>query len=484
MEIHFHVHETLPRLAWCAHIRTTKSGAVVRVNHGPWVEVWQDAFAEGVWDEEFRGRGFDQSAVFMGSGGRLFGDRVCFVTPCHNLDSLFQARDKDDAYVSNSLSFLLEASGWELDLSYSYYRTDIWSRMVGGDRYVKQLPTVNGAPIQMFDYVNIEMGEGLNHREVCKPQAAPWNGFDDYRNFLARSFQALHENGASPERKWKYELLATVSSGYDSPAAAVLATEAGCREAISFQQGIEWKTTGATVDDSGVEIARLLGMEVTSCDDDGIPPPSDEVAAEFAACGDGFDLKFRAFERSLPGRILVTGHPGESWKAEARETSPMSRATPVGSSLSEFRLRVGFVHLPVVALGWSRCPQLIRIARSAEMAAWSVGGDYDKPIPRRILERTARDVCPEQERVVPGRAVWAQLARRLVEFSRVLSPASSIWGCGPPETLVDALLAEALRLAQRSWTILDADTEPFSNSEPRSVHPAGAVGKSRGATAV
>jgi hypothetical protein len=58
----------------------------------------------------------------------------------------------------------------------------------------------------------------------------------------------------------------------------------------------------------------------------------------------------------------------------------------VGGSLAEFRLRVGFIHVPAAYFGGVRQPDMLAIAKSAEMRPWSVGGDYDRPIPRRILE--------------------------------------------------------------------------------------------------
>jgi hypothetical protein len=52
----------------------------------------------------------------------------------------------------------------------------------------------------------------------------------------------------------------------------------------------------------------------------------------------------------------------------------------------EFRLRVGFIHLPVPCLGATRQPALTLLSNSPEMMPWSIGGNYDRPLPRRIGE--------------------------------------------------------------------------------------------------
>jgi hypothetical protein len=57
-----------------------------------------------------------------------------------------------------------------------------------------------------------------------------------------------------------------------------------------------------------------------------------------------------------------------------------------GCSLGEFRLRRNFLHLPLTFIGGLRCSEIRKISNSADMAAYSIGGDHDRPVPRRILE--------------------------------------------------------------------------------------------------
>ena len=54
--------------------------------------------------------------------------------------------------------------------------------------------------------------------------------------------------------------------------------------------------------------------------------------------------------------------------------------------MTEFRLRADFVDVPLPVFGMSQNESLQRITELEEMRPWSVGGYYDRPIPRRIAE--------------------------------------------------------------------------------------------------
>ena len=54
--------------------------------------------------------------------------------------------------------------------------------------------------------------------------------------------------------------------------------------------------------------------------------------------------------------------------------------------MNEFRLRTGMLVFDVPAIAGIHCHDVHRISRSPEMEPWSIGGDYDRPIPRRIAE--------------------------------------------------------------------------------------------------
>ena len=95
-----------PPLAWLA--RCTASGREIDVLHGDLVEVAHDWFCEAAWTGEYEAAGFDKSEVVFGSGARVRGGRVTFVSSASTVDRLHSLELPDGAWVSNSLACLLE----------------------------------------------------------------------------------------------------------------------------------------------------------------------------------------------------------------------------------------------------------------------------------------------------------------------------------------------------------------------------------------
>ena len=97
---------------------------------------------------------------------------------------------------------------------------------------------------------------------------------------------------------------------------------------------------------------------------------------------------FAAARPLLPGRLLFTGYHGDRvWSiAPGYVSDHIVRGDPSGGSLLEFRLSTGFQHLPLPFAGCLNQTDVFAIATSPEMASWSVGGNYDRPIPRRVAE--------------------------------------------------------------------------------------------------
>ncbi len=386
MEFCFRRVDSLPQLAWCA--RVERASPTVIVAHGSSVETIADGFVEGAWPASFLRGGFVDSPALMGSGAKIVSGAIVLATPCHTLERLHLVRRGERLLASNSLPFLVAAAGLELDPGYRSYKNDLWSINHGLRRCVRALPTLGGPRVVLSCFANVEITSNLDIREIPKPAPTPWADFSEYRRFLADTLAGLAENAAAPERQVRYELLASISSGYDSAAAAALAADAGCHRAVTFRIGIDM-TTRAPTEDSGAPIARLLGMEVREFDRDEGLASSDVIAAEFAAGGDTFDRQLSAFEPSLGRALLITGFNGDSiWDRTNPDVSPhfVRQGVLSGASLGEFRLRVGFLHCPVPNIGAVHHPAIHAITVSPEMAPWTLGTDYDRPIARRILE--------------------------------------------------------------------------------------------------
>ena len=69
-----------------------------------------------------------------------------------------------------------------------------------------------------------------------------------------------------------------------------------------------------------------------------------------------------------------------------RFTDDIRRNDVSGLGIAEVRLWAGFVHVPVPTIYARNITDIVAISNSPEMQPWSVLGDYDRPIPRRIAE--------------------------------------------------------------------------------------------------
>jgi hypothetical protein len=151
--------------------------------------------------------------------------------------------------------------------------------------------------------------------------------------------------------------------------------------------------TGAVDDrDSGRKIAERLGLHVTEYDRFAYRRLPGMPEAEFCASWPaGSDVVMAGAERQLAGALLLTGRYGEPvWTRHRYRFLPEYRnpfaQRAYGASLAEIRLRVGAQVLPAPFIGAWDGVAVLRISNSIEMQPWCVGGSYDRPIPRRILE--------------------------------------------------------------------------------------------------
>jgi hypothetical protein len=253
--------ETLPRLAWC--VQAERGVPFVRVRLGSNVETGPDFFCEGAWAGEFASTDFECSQL-MGSGGKLDHDGLLFATPSHTMERLWVIRQADQLVVSNSCAFALAQAGDEPDPQYLLYGPKLASIARGLDKYVRAVPTRRGNRIRMFCYCNLRLGADHRLTECPKPPAPDFTDYADYTAFLQTQVAAIARNANAPERRARYRAIATISSGYDSAASAVLASRIGCDEAITFRSSRpSSRPEGADgVGDSGAAIAARLGMKV------------------------------------------------------------------------------------------------------------------------------------------------------------------------------------------------------------------------------
>jgi hypothetical protein len=168
---------------------------------------------------------------------------------------------------------------------------------------------------------------------------------------------------------------------------AVLASELGARRAVTVGEGKPVRGSDR-LSDSGEGVARVLGMEIKVLRRLAYMERDDMIEVDFLASGmTGEDVILSSAEDELRHRLLVTGYFGDGmWWLHRPKRTLMWRLEQAGMSHTEFRLRVGYIHVPMPWLGAPQMLSVERISQSDEMRPWVLGMDNDRPIPRRILE--------------------------------------------------------------------------------------------------
>jgi hypothetical protein len=337
-------------------------------------------FCEGAWSGDFAAQAIE-SSILMGSGGKIVKEGLLLACPSHTLDRIYLYRQPDSLLASNSLPFILTRAGDDLDMRFLFYESILGSIIEGIDRYERVLPTRNGNGVHLHYHCNLLIDSELRVLETPKAAVRDFAGFADYKSFLEDHIRRICANANHPERKVSYSPVTTISSGYDSPACAVLARGVGCQTAVTFatarQKGEE---------DSGQLIGERLGLRVKSFDRLAYRQRSDFPEAEIS----GGPSEFSSLDQELARSMLFAGF-GNFWDGNLSVSRTIVRGGAAGYDLTELRLRVGFILMPVMFIGCTSHPSIHRISNSMEMQPWTLGKGYDKPIARRLVEEAGID---------------------------------------------------------------------------------------------
>lgn len=394
-------------LAWLA--RCPKGADKIEVWHGKQVDVRPDWFCEAAWPGPFEKGDFDLTDLVAGTGGRLRDGEVFFVSPGNTIDRILSLETPGELLVSNSLPCLLAISGARIDPSYPHYYEDFCTIIHGLGRYKSKLKSsAGGIQLGMYGHVRWDGQKSSAAFKECVRRDV--TTFAHYIGFLRQSLAELARNMADAARQQQYRFLATVSSGYDSPAVATLASEAGCAEAICID-----RDRFGTKENSE-QVAVQIGLRPISISRAAWRELDRPDILFIAADGTAEAVPLAGAEAELAGRVLLTGYHGDKiWAKDSKDlTEYIVRGDSSGLSLSEYRLWVGFIHCPITFWGARQIRDLNRLSNSEEMRPWDVPGDYARPIPRRIVESAgvARDSFGIAKRTTA------------VAFSECLSPAS------------------------------------------------------------
>ena len=386
MQFRYHAVSTLPRLAWCA--RVDAGGDVVSVFHGSWVETRPESFIEGAWNGPFDAQDFVTATTLCGTGGRMEQDRVRFTTSIDALGTLFTIAKDGSLYVSNSPAFVMTAADEEPDDIYPFYTHDllrIFRRGLHGPTGYLRLNSRNRLGVHFSTLITVDARGVMtfDRHRLCEVPT----DFRSYKNLLLDAVASVFENATDASRKLRCRPVAAMSRGYDSTAAAALAAAKGCADAFTLTDSRR-EDSGA---DSGADNARRLGMACKEYDRWQYLELDGGVDAEFGYDPASSHMPLAAVEEQLAGRIVVDGQFGDTnWTPSRSELAtelsrPWNRYT-IGLGFIEFRLRTGYQVLAPASVGARHTRAIHDIGVSEEMRPWSIGGDYDRPIPRRIAE--------------------------------------------------------------------------------------------------
>jgi len=365
-----------PPLAWLAE--AVVGGGPVTVWHGERVEARRQWFGEVVWDGPFAEGGFDRTDIVYGSGGRARGREITFVASATTTDRLHTFERPDGVLVSNSLACLMARLDAAADPHHPHYPRD-FTRIIDGIDTPPPPVRTSAGPIRLTYHHNL-VWDGDRLSTTPKPRPTrDRRTYEAYRGFLVESLRRCAANAADPERGRRFELLGTISTGFDSTTVTALGKDAGLEATLTFAEARGGQ------DDDGSRIGEALGVPTIVRSREAWREHPLAEAAFLAADAKGEDVYFAGATDLLPGRLLLTGYGAGLWKQQAAVNDDLHRADQSGLSLAEFRLKTGFINLIVPTLGALPSDDVHALMHGDEMAPWQRGGGYDKPFCRRVL---------------------------------------------------------------------------------------------------
>lgn len=183
------------------------------------------------------------------------------------------------------------------------------------------------------------------------------------------------------KRRFSYSTIGTLSSGYDSTAVSVLGKLIGNTDVIVIEQARRG------LEENGRELAAIMGLNPIIMERMQWRSLPGAAIPFLAANANGSDMQFAAAAPHTMGKVLLTGHGGILLDSVPREMDRMMYSVDTaGMSLTEPRLAMGFIHAAILFMGGRNRDQWFKITHSKAMEAWRLGGTYDRPICRRIVE--------------------------------------------------------------------------------------------------
>jgi len=386
MTLKNHEGADLPAMAWCAVIHAGKEG--VDLYHGAAVEVFDGGWSDGAWNGPFTAEGLADCTVVCGTAALVQEEGVRFFSSSDRLSPLFSFQDKGTTYVSNSPSFLLAAAGEELDPAYPLYSYDIlhiWRR--GLFCMAGKMRLASGKKFYIHFSTIVTVGQDGKVETARLPAGDFPHNYAEYHALIQGGVDAIFANARAPERKRPLGSIVAMSRGYDTNANAALVSRAGCRESFTFYDPL----LDDPYVDSGADNAAYFGLPCKEVSRRAFLDVETFDEAEFSFVPLSTQAPLAAMEEDFRGKILICGNNGDmAWKPNYADmgndrTESFARYIS-GIPQLEYRLRVGYVVFSPACIGVDHSRQLARLSRSEEMKPWDIGGDYNRPLARRLAE--------------------------------------------------------------------------------------------------
>lgn len=379
------LNKKLPGLAWFVELR--HDGSPKYFEHGNSVVLTDEFAFEGTFNGDISGHGIANSNVSLGSGFVQEEEGALFITPSHTLEGLFFVKNQQRKFVTNSNAIAYHLA----EITASHLAVKIgWRIKYGIGQVPQQIEKTKNAEIEKISFFNFRItANGLMFIEKAKDPT--FSNFTQYFDYLVETGKKLQSNLRElSDLNWT--LMSTISTGFDSVACLALAKTIGCKRAVTLQNG------RGNVNDNGAPIAQSIGIECTEY----VRPFSEQASnsrialtyddlsdcAEFVAAGTlAEDVCYLPFEASIANTILLTGFQADKlWGRKFTPSSSLERGDISGSSMGEFRLRVGFVHWPIPYIGCRSNKDLLEITFSDELAEYRDESNYNKPIAIKMAE--------------------------------------------------------------------------------------------------
>ena len=243
-------YEKLAKLGWC--MKVEKNNPEVLVHLGEYVETNNDWFVSGVWDGDFSKADFENANFLCATAVKKFEKGLTVYSPTHERQRFCYIKYEDSVLFSNSIPLLLAVSGESLDIDCDQYEKIFCAILAGTKDYNREIPLSEGKLMYQIFCADITIDDTLNMTYTRKTKHRDFEDFDDYYNTLIDVCKRIKENGEDPNRKHKFTLATTASSGYDSSTCAAIAKKVGCDTLMTFSGGYY-------DEDSAVDIGKQLG---------------------------------------------------------------------------------------------------------------------------------------------------------------------------------------------------------------------------------